>query len=972
MPSYGDTNSNPADPGITDFRLTFQGASNDIQAQILCVIFTVDVDSIKDLIGGYQIVRTKRDSSNKTIWGVGMINPMISKSGSDAGSSAMLPAGFASEFANFTWAGPTTQSRRYYKPYPSQESVETLNIDDDDGATNPNFGRFKTFDCFDFDVNLRPTWGSGDKILVRDRLISINYRDTGYRQWYAKSDGTTGNPVPANTENVDNGTAPPFVTITGSNNDNTHQPFFIMKMVNDPALAGYCDYTDFVTPNTNIEDYLLSATSYVDGNDTTTFSGGYTINNNGQDNPTGIVVATGNPCGGKRTLMLDIGANKDGSDLGLYTSNARYGCIAASSGDFLKLIALYYKPNNSLYGGATYANRTASNWMAAPHEAASSDLSAANNSENTQSQKIGGYLSAIGDITGMSKMRQMFSYGTGNDEKTTGFWGKYNDLTGITARNNQKASMQENQFAGGGMNMQPNAEVEKQENTLNPDGSTNQYDGASHEQGGIPTNLDAGTLIFSDKLKMGGKTFAKLNKPNMTHKEDKILANKDASAMSKLTADLMKQAKNKSSMELFEAQEALKQSKLDSYTKRLGGIMKYPNGGTIPLDKYKQAQTDSMTLYNAGLQSNKRPYYDYPGTTEAMQRLQDINSTKVRIVAPEAIQGEAYGNQPGYNGGYNVKFKKPTMLPYKDNQLPLDNNGVQRVENYVQPIGKPVQHPNYNQFIPGINQSKQPIQIEQFRKGGRKDPNDINALNSRQQTDYNSWFNANSSNDGFNPDEYSVDNYMKQYESRGATSPTINSLDTGNSGQGNKFDWKGLGTQAAYFAANNAGNLYDLARSRKVEDTKFQRATASLLDDSAALRDATEQTRRAEYNVRGASGGNAGTYLSNRVGLNTQNIMNKDRIRQQYANANAGISNQVNQVNTGIANQEYVANEQNRAASRNTKQGALAYMGSNTANQMNDVRNTNMDQKKLDGLIKLYPALAKDPKMLEYFMSFHK
>ena len=193
-----------------------------------------------------------------------------------------------------------------------------------------------------------------------------------------------------------------------------------------------------------------------------------------------------------------------------------------------------------------------------------------------------------------------------------------------------------------------------------------------------------------------------------------------------------------------------------------------------------------------------------------------------------------------------------------------------------------------------------------------------------------------------------------------------------NPTQANGINWKGLGTQAAYFAANNAGNIYDLARANKVENTKFQRATANLLDPSAALRDATEQTRRAEYNVRGASAGNAGTYLSNRVGLNAQNIENKDRIRQQYANANAGISNQVNQFNTGIANQEFVANEQNRAASRNTKQGAIASIGSNSANQMNDVRNTNMDQKKLDGLIKMYPALAKDLKMLEYFMSFHK
>ena len=39
---------------------------------------------------------------------------------------------------------------------------------------------------------------------------------------------------------------------------------------------------------------------------------------------------------------------------------------------------------------------------------------------------------------------------------------------------------------------------------------------------------------------------------------------------------------------------------------------------------------------------------------------------------------------------------------------------------------------------------------------------------------------------------------------------------------------------------------------------------------------------------------------------------------------------------------------------------------------MNDIRNTNMDKKRVDNLVKMYPSLSKDPKMLEYFMSFHK
>jgi len=202
----------------------------------------------------------------------------------------------------------------------------------------------------------------------------------------------------------------------------------------------------------------------------------------------------------------------DGNTKNYAQSQAVGSGITQGIGTINPLIAMgtgIRKSATGIIGDEQGSARTASNWMAAPHESAMSDFSAAKNSENTQSQKLGAYGAVIGDFNPAgTKLRQMFSYGTGNDEKTTGFWGKYNDLTGIGARNNQKNSLGQ-EFAMGGMNIQPNAEVEKQENTLNPDGSTTQYDGASHEQGGIKTNLDPGTLIFSDKLKLGGKTFAK-------------------------------------------------------------------------------------------------------------------------------------------------------------------------------------------------------------------------------------------------------------------------------------------------------------------------------------------------------------------------------------------------------------------------------------------------------------------------------
>lgn len=167
-------------------------------------------------------------------------------------------------------------------------------------------------------------------------------------------------------------------------------------------------------------------------------------------------------------------------------------------------------------------------------------------------------------------------------------------------------------FPYGGQVGVPNAEVEKQENTLNPDGSATQFDGPSHSQGGIPTQLDPNTLIFSDRLKLQGKTFAELNKANNTSKEDKVLEDSKANKLKRITANLMKEAKVKQSLALFQKQESLKQTKLGNYAKRLGidpsnthaygGIQKYDEGGKEPgiMEMGYQPGLYEQTMKNAG------------------------------------------------------------------------------------------------------------------------------------------------------------------------------------------------------------------------------------------------------------------------------------------------------------------------------------------------------------------------------------
>ena len=162
----------------------------------------------------------------------------------------------------------------------------------------------------------------------------------------------------------------------------------------------------------------------------------------------------------------------------------------------------------------------------------------------------------------------------------------------------------------------------------------------------------------------------------------------------------------------------------------------------------------------------------------------------------------------------------------------------------------------------------------------------------------------------------------------------------------NNFDWQNAISQGANFLGQNAGNIYDLTRKNEPLET-YERAKANYLNDTAAMRDAEQEARRAEVGIKNASAGNAGTYLANRIGLNTSNIMNKDRIRQAYANANAEIGNKNAQFNAEIARSEAIARAANAAAKQNVNSQAIHSIGSNFGKMTKSNKEDAMDQNEL-------------------------
>lgn len=367
MPSYGDYNNNPdtfaASYGISDFRLSFATSYSKQYEQSLYIKFTVNVGDVQELISGYEIVRVKRTNSDKTIHGVGMINPVVTTIMNYDGGEVMLPAGWDSRrgiYAQPIVPGVPFVNKRYYTPYPGQGEIETLNIDwDTDNAVNSETGKIKSFDCWDFDAGLRPSFTAGDKILVRSQLKCVNYRGgsypgvSSYRMYFGDDPkGHTSSPptsveVPLNNAMIDNGLTPPFSI--ESNNDSVTEPFFIMKMLDNTM---YCNYQNFLS--TNSYDYIVTEGKFIAGNSSDTV-GGRNVLNYGKDIDSTSISggATGNPCFGKQALFVHL-------DRGLYTSD--YGCGAYDT-EFKKLLALYYKPNYNIYGGPTYVDRTTNEYI---------------------------------------------------------------------------------------------------------------------------------------------------------------------------------------------------------------------------------------------------------------------------------------------------------------------------------------------------------------------------------------------------------------------------------------------------------------------------------------------------------------------------------------------------------------------------------------------------------------------------------
>jgi len=221
-----------------------------------------------------------------------------------------------------------------------------------------------------------------------------------------------------------------------------------------------------------------------------------------------------------------------------------------------------------------------------------------------------------------------------------------------------------------------------------------------------------------------------------------------------------------------------------------------------------------------------------------------------------------------------------------------------------------------------------------------------------------------------NPSKYGTGHYdPKDQELRGPGA-SIQELPTGlpQNQSGNKPKWMDIVGKGVNFAAQNAGNIYNLSRYDKPEETKFKQTTAKYMDPTKAIAGENYIGRQTKAAIPGLVGGSAGAAM-NLLGANKAGTATRiGRLRETYDNANAQIGNQVNQYNTGIANQEIIANEQNRARYRSGKGEAISQIGKGYNQMALDTKKGKMDQS----MMQMMPKLINNPEFQKFYTEWMK
>ena len=581
------------------------------------------------------------------------------------------------------------------------------------------------------------------------------------------------------------------------------------------------------------------------------------------------------------------------------------------------------------------------------------------------------------------------------------------------------------QYDMGGMYQgQPNAEIEGGGNgtageVVNyPDGTTDQAFGETHEKGGVEVNLPEATKIFSNRIKIGKRTIAKIAQRYKTNKEEAILKDTTSSSLQKKTAQLNMSVKNKILDKIFNIQEMMKSRKINRYIKRYGGTQMYAEGGQA---NYNAADYDAFAsganmAVNAGMATNDAIQLN--DTSNKDYRKEDNKDLSGQIgaagmgAASGAVTGASIGSAVpvigtaigavvgGAIGGTSAFFKKRSTdkKEWKAEQEAENQQMItqQNAAMYAQPqLQQPQLMPQQYSQQPRFY-GKNGGMMKMYSPGGThnsyvSDPPTQDKwesnINSYYTLDpYNNYVDNPNKSENFidngspsnlntsNPYARNPDGAGNPMNKKGFIPPNINpatdqdvedynNRNKSNFYSNNKEMLGQAGTEIGLGLLNNAGNLAYLAQNgRDYDKVDYGSVTPELPTDRESQNAIREAYSTAAYNLR-----NSGQQTqAGQVALGNVNMKESANSRERIGNTIADIRNRTNMFNKQTKIMGMQDEAANKGQAYENYYTALNSIGQNVVSQRGDYLSGQMDQKKLNLIKDYFPDYELDPKTFQY------
>ena len=474
-----------------------------------------------------------------------------------------------------------------------------------------------------------------------------------------------------------------------------------------------------------------------------------------------------------------------------------------------------------------------------------------------------------------------------------------------------------------------NAQLEKQEVFQEPDGTTEQVEAPSHQNGGINLNLEQGTRVYSDRLKSkNGITFAKEAEAFKTNKFEKTLEDNKADQLKKKTAQLMLEKNKRALDRIFEEQEAQKDDNFANDVFAFGGTMMYKDGGI-------HIKPENRGKFTAAAKRAGKSVQEY--ASQILAHKENYSSTLVKR-ANFARNASKFKHA---DGGHIELNRLPTYFADGGTKQAFLDRAMQaqtKVAYYVEG-GK------FNPLLSGSEDIMAPQAPGTY---------------STPSTNWN----------GFGTSNVKIPGSGKF-----STPEMGNTFNPETSGEFNGFNWGKLGTEAAIGIAQNFGPASFLAgKDNKADVQAFYNYNPNTLDPTNALRDVDQSTSALRSAIPGTTGGSGNLAINALLANKLQGDQTKANVRAEYDRANAGIRNQGDQFNIGNRYRTDDLNQANRDKVLSARYKAKYDIGENLARQGSSITRENKanqyDQASLDMIPSMFSYFEQHPEAMKQFKAF--